>query len=99
MRVTRKEFVDALTNNRSVFEGVTNRVWTHDEVDCVVCPSPADFVNERIATAHSTFLEFTGGSRLYLDGCTFGRYDFPGYDFVVYFAEQKNGGKVMWYRV
>ena len=71
MKVTQKEFVKALTENVTIFGGVVrffdeNRIKAavHEWIEKVERDNL--IVEKRTCRGHRDYLEFTGGSRLYL---------------------------------
>lgn len=85
MKITQKEFVNAMMQNASAFLGNTREVVSIDEVANVVekyfaldaDSKPA----KRTCVARSKHLEFgENRSRLDLTGCNFGKYELNGAD-------------------
>lgn len=79
MKITRKEFVNAMVSNETIFIGRTRKVLESSEVECAI----ADFfkhddiiVEKRSCKAYSNHLEFSGGSRLDFHGGKYGKYEF-----------------------
>ena len=71
-KITKKAFIAALTGNDIVFFGVMRRLATNDEIKLTLdnfhkALENGVMVEHRRYTAHSKFLEATGGSRLYFD--------------------------------
>ena len=68
-KITKKEFITALTENNSIFFGMTKQLACRDEIEIYLDDFDNDnrIVEERSAKAHSNCLEFSGGSRLYFD--------------------------------
>lgn len=68
-KITKKEFCNALENNRSIFFGCLRREATTDEIMLAVdnFKKEAGIIEERTAKAHPTYIEFSGGSRLLLN--------------------------------
>lgn len=86
MKITKNAFCEKLANNTSIFAGNTKRLYERDETYCAlkeVINGVRDkklFVEMRECVVKPTFIEFTGGSRLYLNqqgNYNFYRYDFP----------------------
>lgn len=83
MKITQKEFVNALTTQNSIFAGTTHnfdldfiRDTIHDSMEknrrdgVIMCKRAC-----KRPCPNSVYLEFTGGSRLYLAGRLFYRLD------------------------
>lgn len=80
MKITRKEFVKAMTENTSIFVGVTRKIATKDELELCLenyfkSINDGILVEKRTAVARSKDLVFTGGSHLDLRG-TYEKYVF-----------------------
>lgn len=80
MKITQKEFTNALTTHNTIFAGTTHtfdldyiRATIHDSIEknhhdnVIMC--------KRSCKARAHYLEFSGGSRLYLDGRIFYKLD------------------------
>ena len=81
MKITKKEFINAMVTNHTAFCGMTRRLFSSDECFCAIRGlfEPGTILEKRACVARSTFLEFTGGSRLYLDqkvNYTFHKYEY-----------------------
>lgn len=81
MKITKRAFVEAMTSNQSTFMGIARRLLEKDELFCTIEHffDPAVILEKRECKAHSTFLEFTGGSRLGFDQV--GKYEFHMYEY------------------
>lgn len=82
MKVTQKEFINAMTGNETILAGQTMNVLEADEVYCACADylRKCDIVNKRTCKAYSKHLEFSGGSRLDLYGNKYGKYEYPEFD-------------------
>lgn len=73
MKITKKEFVKAMTENTSIFVGITRKIATKDELELCLenyfkFINDGNLVEKRSAVARSKDLIFSGGSRLDLKG-------------------------------
>lgn len=81
MKITRKEFVGALTGNMSIFFGMTKRLFSEDEVKLSVenikkSLASGELMEKRNCVERSKDLVFSGDSHLELTGKTFGKYEY-----------------------
>lgn len=71
-KITKKAFIAAMTGNDIIFFGTMRRLAENDEIKLTLdnfhkALENGVMVEHRRYTAHSKFLEATGGSRLYFD--------------------------------
>lgn len=83
MKITKKEFVEKLTGNKSVFCGLSKRLYAKEELETGVRGLLKDIkagnhVEMRSCKARSRDLLFSGGSHLDINGRTFGKYEYDG---------------------
>ena len=81
MKITKKDFINAMVNNASVFCGVTKRLYKSDEVYCAIVDmlQPDVILEYRRCKTLSKSLVFSGGSKLGFD--QLGKYDFYKYEY------------------
>lgn len=99
MKVTRKEFVQAMTSNATIFAGVT-RIDDLDYIRNVIHDSMEDknvIREKRTCVARSHDLVFSGDSHLTLDQMDFYKLDCG--NCTAYIAKMKNWNKSMVYVV
>ena len=71
-KITKRAFIADMTANDIIFFGVTKKLASSDELALAIdnfknALENGAIVEHRHYTAHSNFLEATGGSRLYFD--------------------------------
>ena len=77
MKITRKEFVGALTGNMSIFFGMTKRLFSEDELMPTLTNDVLrELMEKRNCVERSKDLVFSGDSHLELTGKTFGKYEY-----------------------
>lgn len=82
MKITKKSFIENLTQNNSYFLGITKRLCTKDEVYCKISDLLNDnniFVNVRSCIAKSNYILFNDNSRLEFNQT--GAYTFYKYEY------------------
>ena len=86
-RITKKDFIASMVNNKTAFIGTTKKRFDADEVYCRIgdCLDKSNILEVRECKARSNDLVFTGGSHLYFEsGMTFYMYQY--YEGTVYVA-------------
>jgi len=80
MKITKKDFIRTMVENTTTFLGVARKLYTSDELESILAnflDDSSTIVEKRSCKARSTFLEFSGGSRLGFD--QIGKYGFYKY--------------------
>lgn len=81
MKITKKSFIQAMTENQTTFVGVAKKLFEKDELYCRIHGffEPGIILEKRTCKARSKDLEFSGGS--YLSFNQNGKYEFHKYDY------------------
>ena len=88
--ISKREFATVMTTCPHHFLGTAKRLLTRDELECKIrgCFDDSVILEYRnCEDAHATYLEFTGGSRLYFKpNMSYHKYEYP--KGVVYIAHE-----------
>jgi len=105
-KITKKAFIAAMTENTIIFFGTMKRLAENDEIKLTLdnfnkALKNGVIVEHRKYTAHSNFLEATGGSRLYFDqrDTEYRFYEYSGVYACVEHNKKYNTENVIYYKV